>query len=112
MYIFSMLQFPLTVSYVAGKGANDRNMHRSQEILPGRQQVDDEVWEKIKGKVQPWIDKGFARVSTATRDDLRQAEVSRLLSGPDKGMITTLSKKAAPIASGRINDTDFEIIGG
>lgn len=110
MYVFSMLQFPLSIGYVAGKGPNNRNLHRSQEIMPGRQQVDDDVWEKIKHKVEPWIEKGFARVSTGTRDDLRQAEVSRLLSGPDKGMITQLSKRAAPIASGRVNDNEFEIV--
>jgi len=106
--VFSTVPYPLTVSYDAG-GSKKSTTRSTTKIMPGRNQIDGEVWEKVENckSVKSRVDKGYIRATEDTSGDLTHKEKLDLLGTPSRGFIQELSAKASPIESGERDDGTF-----
>ena len=112
--VFSIVHHPIMVSYPKGETTGQgRRVRGIAKILPGRNKVDEEVWDRIKPFLKPRLDKGFIRASSDLRGDLTRQEKIGLMSHPGEGWIRELSAKADHISDGKIpgSDADFELVG-
>ena len=106
--VFSTVPYPLTVSYDAG-GSKKSTTRSTTKIMPGRNQIDGEVWAKVENckSVKSRVDKGYIRATEDTSGDLTHKEKLDLLGTPSRGFIQELSAKASPVATGEKEDGDF-----
>ena len=112
MRVVSRCQYPITVPY-APEDHLPRN--QVQRIQPGRNEVDDDVWEKIKPRLEGRLDRRDLRVVKDSSDDLTRREARRLVAGADKTEIEELCAKSKPVDSGQVegagkHDREFKTL--
>lgn len=96
MNVFSQNRSRITVAY----GKNQAGVADVVVIEPGRNKVEDDVWEKVKVKLEKWLDAGLIRYSSDQSQDLKLIELDRMLTTPGLEMIRFLSPKTRSMSSG------------
>lgn len=101
MNVFSIMLHPVMIPY------NDGPKTKNVAIRPGRNHVDDDVWDLVKPRLTARLDKGWLRASQDLSLDLTQREKGDLLDPtPRRAHITELCAKSDPVDSGLIPGTD------
>lgn len=103
MNVFSLNYSPITVPYHTDK---DQKVRKTVTLNPGRNKIDDEIWAKIKPRLEPKLDAGYLRASRDMSADLNRRELTDLVSQPSSGLVADLCAKAKAIDDGKIEGSD------
>lgn len=103
--VFSLVHYPITIP-VATQGSGRRTV----TILTGRNQVDEDDWNKVKtaSQIKSRIENGEMRASTGTKGDLTRKERGEILAPAPPSYIAGLCSKSLPIHSGLRDGSDEE----
>lgn len=109
MNVFSVVPHPISVPFEI-----DEVQKRTKyvTIRAGRNEIDDPIWNGIKDRLEPRLQKGHLRASQDLSADLNDREMSDILGEPSKGFIRELCAKSQPIDTGEIEpgSGDYKLV--
>lgn len=99
MFVFSKVQHPIVLRYAVDK---NKKVQKHVQIYPGNNKVDDDIWAKVKPRLESRLDKGMIRASGDLSQKLDETELYSILDGPNRGMIRQLCARSKSIDAGYV----------